>query len=391
MAPGNAGTAALARNIPVKPDDSAALLELTRAERVDLAVLGPESAVDAGVGDALRAGGVPVFGPDRGAGRIESSKAFAKDLMREAGIPTAAHRAFTEVEPARAFAAQRGGQVAVKADGLALGKGVFVCGSIAESDAAIEALLGRSALGAAGSTVVIEERLFGQELSVFGFSDGRKVLPLEPARDYKRALAGDLGPNTGGMGAYSPPLGAGDSLLKQVHKAVLQPAIDTLRERGSQYRGVLYAGLMLTATGVQVIEFNARFGDPEAQVLLPRLETDLVAIMLACASGDLGSEPALRWSPDAAVGVVIASGGYPNSYRTGFEISGLDKLPDEVLVFHAGTKLADQKLFTAGGRVLTVVGRGPTVVDARGRAAVAASRVRFQEAFYRDDIAAEAT
>ncbi|MDQ6637401.1 MAG: phosphoribosylamine--glycine ligase [Candidatus Dormibacteraeota bacterium] len=391
VAPGNAGTAALARNIPVKPDDSTALLELARAEKVDLAVLGPESAVDAGVGDVLRAGGVPVFGPDRAAGRIESSKAFAKELMLEAGIPTATHRAFSDAEPARAFAAERGGQVAVKADGLALGKGVFVCGSIAESDAAIEALLERSALGAAGSTVVIEERLSGQELSVFGFSDGLRVLPLEPARDYKRALAGDRGPNTGGMGAYSPPAGMGESLIQQVHKVVLQPAVDALRKRGSEYRGVLYAGLMLTSSGAQVIEFNARFGDPEAQVLLPRLESDLVEVMLACARGDLSSAPALRWSPDAAVGVVIASGGYPDSYLTGHVISGLDELPGEVLVFHAGTKLAGQKLITAGGRVLTVVGRGRTVRDARERAGAAAARVRFQEAFYRHDIAAEAT
>jgi len=389
VAPGNAGTALLARNAPIKPEDPGGLVALAAAERVDLAVLGPEAAVDAGAGDALRAAGVLVFGPDRAAGRIESSKAFAKELMGEAGIPTAAHRAFSEIEPARAFAAGRGGQVAVKADGLALGKGVFVCGSISESDAAVEALLGRGSLGDAGRTVVVEERLFGPELSVFGFSDGRRVVPLAAARDYKRALSGDRGPNTGGMGAYSPPAGVGPSLVDEVSATVLQPAIDALRARGCEYRGVLYAGLMLTESGFKVIEFNARFGDPEAQVLLPRLDSDLVEVMLACAVGDLESAAALRWSAEVAVGVVIASGGYPDRYETGEDISGLADLPGDVLVFHAGTRLDGERLVTAGGRVLTLVARGPTVAAARAEAVEAAGRVRFRGAFHRDDIAAD--
>jgi phosphoribosylamine--glycine ligase len=391
VAPGNGGTAAIARNVPVRADDTEGLARLAKKERVGLAVLGPEAAVAAGVGDALRRAGIAVFGPDRLPGMIECSKAFAKDVMRAAGIPTPAYEVFTEAGPARRWAARRDGRVAVKADGLALGKGVIVCSDTAEAEAAIEGMLVHNAFGRAGAKVVLEERLEGPELTVFGLTDGREVVALAPARDFKRAREGDAGPNTGGMGAYSPPLGVDDRLLAEVRERVLVPAVRELDRRGLRYCGVLYAGLMLTAHGPRVLEFNARFGDPEAQAVLARLESDLVAMMLAAARGRLGEETAPRWSGRPAVAVVVASGGYPDGYETGFRIEGLDQVPGDVLIFHAGTRLVPGAgLVTSGGRVLTAVGTGDTVTQARQAALAAASRVRFPGAYYRNDIAQEA-
>ena len=391
VAPGNGGTAAIARNIPVQPDDAAKLVRLARKEKIGLVVLGPEAAVAAGVGDALRDAGVPVFGPDREAGRIESSKAFAKDVMLAAGIPTAEHETFTEPEPARRWARQRDGRVAVKADGLALGKGVIVCDGQADAERAIEAMLVRHSFGRAGATIVVEERLEGPELSVFGVSDGARVLPFAAARDFKRARDGDEGPNTGGMGAYSPPVGVGDELMSEIADRVLRPAVRELAHRGLDYRGVLYAGLMLTPDGIRVLEFNARFGDPEAQVVIPRLKSDLVPLMLAAAMGDLPDRPYLDWSERPAVGIVVASGGYPEGYGTGFPIEGLASVPDGVLIFHAGTRsVPGRGLVTSGGRVLTAVGRGRDVEAARMAALSGAVRVRFAGAFFRKDIAQEA-
>jgi phosphoribosylamine---glycine ligase len=391
VAPGNAGTAGIARNVAVQADDPVKLVRLARKEKVGLAVLGPDASVAAGVGDALRDAGIPVFGPDRDAGRIESSKAFAKDVMLSAGIPTALHETFTEPEPARLWARLHRGRVAVKADGLALGKGVIVCDSVDEAEQAIDAMLVRHAFGRAGATIVLEERLEGPELSVFGVCDGARVVPLAAARDYKRAHDGDEGPNTGGMGAYSPPAGVGDELISEVADRVLRPAVRELAHRGLDYRGVLYAGLMLTRDGIRVLEFNARFGDPEAQVVLPRLTSDLVPLMLAAAMGDLPDRPWLEWSDRPAVGVVVASGGYPESYGTGFPIGGLGSIPNGVLIFHAGTRqVAGKGLVTSGGRVITAVGMGPDVEAARMAALSGAVRVRFAGAFFRKDIAQEA-
>jgi phosphoribosylamine--glycine ligase len=391
VAPGNGGTAAIARNVPVPPDDPVRLARLARKEKIGLALLGPEAAVAAGVGDMLRDAGVPVFGPGRDAGRIETSKAFAKELMLAAGIPTAEHQTFTEPEPARQFALKFGGRVAVKADGLALGKGVVVCGSQPEAEQAIDAMLVRHALGRAGATIVVEERLEGPEISVFGICDGRHVVPLVAARDFKRARDGDEGPNTGGMGAYSPAVGVTDGMVAEAADTVLRPAVREMARRGLDYRGVLYAGLMLTADGIRALEFNARFGDPETQVMLPRLRSDLVPLLLAAALRDLPDRARLEWSRRAAVGVVVASAGYPESYETGFEVQGLNTIPPGVLMFHSGTRLVPGRgLVTSGGRVLTSVGTGADVEEARMTALSGAVRVRFPGAFFRKDIAQEA-
>jgi phosphoribosylamine--glycine ligase len=391
VAPGNGGTGGIARNIPIQADDVVGLVRFARKERIGLAVLGPEAAVAAGVGDALRDAGFPVFGPNRDAGRIETSKSFAKELMKRAGIRTPDYAVFTDAKSAGAWAAERGGRVAVKADGLAMGKGVIVCGSMEEAERSIETMLVRHTFGRAGSTVVLEDRLEGAELSVLGVTDGTDVIPLEPARDFKRAREGDDGPNTGGMGAYSPPTGVSPALLEEITETVLRPAVAELARLGLVYRGVLYAGLMLTAEGVRVLEFNARFGDPEAQVVLTRLGSDLVALMLAAARGSLTSYPPLQWSPKAAVAIVVASGGYPDSYETGFPVEGLTTIPPGVMVFHAGTRyLPIQGLVTSGGRVLTAVGLGDSVGEARLAALSGVVRVRFTGAYFRKDIAQEA-
>lgn len=387
VAPGNGGTAAVAENVPVGAEDAAEIVRLSREREIGLTVLGPEAAVDAGVGDALRAAGCLCFGPDREAGRIETSKAFAKQLMRDAGIPTADFATFADAQQAISFARERRGRVAVKADGLAQGKGVVVCETPEESDAAIRWMLLEDAFGTAGHQVVIEERLAGPELSVFGVTDGRRVRVLPSARDFKRARDGDHGGNTGGMGAYSPPLGADDALTEQVRRTVLEPAVDRLLESGLEYRGVLYAGLMLTPDGPRVLEFNCRFGDPETQVVLPRLRADPVPLLLAAARGDLGGADPPTWSADTAVGVVVASGGYPDSYQTGYPIEGLDEVPPDVLVFHAGTARTDAgTVVTAGGRVLTVTAVARDQQAARAGAVDAAGRVRFPGAFHRRDI-----
>ena len=390
-APGNGGTGGMARNVPIQADDVVGLVKFARHERVGLAVLGPEAAVAAGVGDAMRDAGIAVFGPDREAGRIESSKSFAKELMLRAGIPTPAYEVFADAEAAHRWARERDGRVAVKADGLALGKGVVVAGSVEEAGAAIDRMLVERSFGRAGSTIVLEERIEGPELSLLALTDGTSVVPLVPARDFKRAREGDEGPNTGGMGAYSPPTGVDRRLVEEAVRTVLEPAVRQLAALGEQYRGVLYAGLMLTRDGLRALEFNARFGDPEAQVVLPRLKSDLVALMLACARGDLGSVPEPAWSERSAVGIVVASGGYPDSYETGFPIEGLTAIPPGVLVFHAGTRYVPGRgLVTSGGRVVTAVGLGETVGEARLTALSGAVRVRFPGAYFRSDIAQEA-
>lgn len=392
VAPGNGGTARAHRNLPAAADDPRAVVEAALEHEVGLVVLGPEASVAAGVGDALRAHGIPVFGPDREAGRIETSKAYAKQLMTEAGIPTAAYEIFDDPRLAAAFSERFGGRVAVKADGLAQGKGVILAQSVPEVERIAREMIEGRAFGEAGARVVVEELLSGREVSVFGVTDGERVVTWPPARDFKRAQDGDRGPNTGGMGAYSPPGDAGHDLLDEVQSRVLEPTVRFLRERGTPYRGVIYAGLMLTAEGPRLLEFNCRFGDPEAQVLLPRIAGDPVPLLLGAAQGDLtGTRP--HWSRDYAVGVVVASGGYPGAYRTGFPITGLDALDPGTLVFHAGTALDPEtgSVVTAGGRVLTVVASAPTLGEARARAQAGASRVGFPGAFHRRDIAEEST
>jgi phosphoribosylamine---glycine ligase len=392
-APGNGGTGGMARNIPVGAADVVRMVEFAKRERVGLVVLGPEAAVDAGMGDALRKAGFNVFGPNRGAGRIESSKSFAKQVMARAGIPTAEYAVFTEPAPARVWARERDGLVAVKADGLARGKGVIVCATVDEANAAIDAMLVQSRFGRSGATIVIEEKLEGPELSVLAITDGTDVIALAPARDFKRAHDGDRGPNTGGMGAYSPPVGVEAAVLEDVLASVLRPAIKELADSGDEFRGVLYAGLMLTPSGIRTLEFNARFGDPEAQVVLPRLESDFVALALAAAKGTLATIPDPKWDLRPAVGVVVASANYPDEalMKIGFPIRGLAEMPRGVQVFHGGTRFEPGRgLVTDGGRVVTSVALGDTVAEAREKALAGARQVRFQGAFYRSDIAQEA-
>ncbi len=391
-APGNGGTGGMARNVPIAATDVVKLVQFAKRERIGLVVLGPESAVDAGAGDVLRDAGFNVFGPGRAAGRIESSKSFAKSVMRSAGIPTADFDTFTDASAAKAWAAKRGGRVAVKADGLARGKGVIVAASVDEAGAAIDAMLVEGRFGKSGSTIVVEELLEGPELSILGVTDGKRVMALAPARDFKRAMDGDRGANTGGMGAYSPPAGVDDAVVDEVVKTVLEPAVRQLASSGHEFRGVLYAGVMLTREGVRTLEFNARFGDPEAQVVLPRLETDFVALALAASKGDLETFPDLRWTPRPCVGVVVASGGYPDeeAMKTGYPIRGLAEMPRGVLVFHAGTRFDPGRgLVTDGGRVVTAVALGDTVAQARQTALSGARQVRFEGAFFRSDIAQE--
>ena len=392
-APGNGGTGGMARNVPIGAADVVRIVDFAKREWLGLVILGPEAAVEAGVGDALRSAGFNVFGPNRGAGRIESSKSFAKRLMVRAGIPTAGFEVFTDPQLAKAWAAQRAGRVAVKADGLARGKGVVVCTNVEEAGAAIDAMLVQKRFGSSGATVVVEELLEGPELSVLGVTDGTDVIALAPARDFKRVHDGDRGPNTGGMGAYSPPLGVDDAVVTQVLDTVLRPAVRELAATGDEFRGVLYAGLMLTKSGIRAIEFNARFGDPEAQAVLPRLETDLVALALASSKGTLASFPDLRWSPQASVAVVVASANYPDdaAMTLGLQIRGLAEIPRGALIFHAGTKFEPGRgLVTDGGRVVTSAALGETVAEAREKALAGARQVRFPGAFYRSDIALEA-
>ncbi len=392
-APGNGGTGGMARNISIPATDVVRLVQFAKQERLGLVVLGPDAAVEAGVGDALRDAGFNVFGPNRGAGRIEWSKSFAKSLMRKAGIPTADFETFIQASPAKAWARERDGLVAVKADGLARGKGVIVCSTPAESDSAIDAMLVEGRFGKSGATIVVEERLDGPELSLLAVTDGTDVVPLAPARDYKRAHDGDTGPNTGGMGAYSPPAGVAREVVDEVVEKVVRPAVRELASSGHEFRGVLYAGVMLTKAGVRAIEFNARFGDPEVQVVLPRLESDFVALALAAAKGGLGSFPELRWAERACVGVVVASGGYPDeaAIKTGYPIRGLAEMPKGVLIFHAGTRFEPGRgVVTDGGRVVTSVALGENVAQARETALAGARQVRFDGAFFRTDIAEEA-
>ncbi|MDQ3451424.1 MAG: phosphoribosylamine--glycine ligase [Actinomycetota bacterium] len=388
-APGNVGIAEVAELHDVDPTDTAMVRELAVREGIDLVIVGPEAPLVAGVVDSLQAADIPVFGPTSEAARIESSKVFAKDVMAAAGVPTARHWAGNDAQSARAALRDFDQPYVVKADGLAAGKGVRICVDEAEAGEALTELMIDQLMGAAGSTVLIEEFLEGPEVSVFGLCDGSDVVVLAPAQDFKRVGAGDTGPNTGGMGAYCPyPLD--QAALDGLRDGVFRPVLAELAVRGASYVGVLYAGLVLAADGPKVLEFNARFGDPETQALLPRLSSDLAEVLAACAAGRLASTPAPRWDERSAVTVVLASGGYPAEYRTGKPISGLDEAAamDGALVFHAGTRLDGDQVVTAGGRVLAVTGLADTVGQAREIAYAAADRIDFDGMQRRDDIAA---
>ncbi|MGA4983357.1 phosphoribosylamine--glycine ligase [Streptomyces cellulosae] len=383
-APGNAGIAEVAELHQVDALDGAAVSALARRLGADLVVVGPEAPLVAGVADAVREAGIPVFGPSKEAARLEGSKAFAKDVMAAAGVPTARSYVCTTPDETDAALKAFGAPYVVKDDGLAAGKGVVVTDDLEAA----------RAHAAACERVVVEEFLDGPEVSLFAITDGEAVVPLQPAQDFKRALDGDEGPNTGGMGAYSPLPWADPKLVDEVLQTVLQPTVDEMRRRGTPFSGLLYAGLAITSRGVRVIEFNARFGDPETQVVLARLKTPLAGLLMAAATGNLAHLEPLRWSDDAAVTVVVASHNYPGTPRTGDPVTGLDEVAAQdapyAYVLHAGTKLEGDTVVSAGGRVLSVTATGKDLTEARDRAYRAVSRIRLDGSQHRTDIAKKA-
>ncbi len=388
-APGNAGTAKIASNVSIPDTDIEGLLSFALKHGIDFTVVGPEAPLAEGIVDRFQEAGLSIFGPTQAAARIESSKSFAKDLMARAGVPTARAEVFRVFDAARKYVESLSPPVVVKADGLAAGKGVVVAETTEQALLALREQMVHRVFGSAGETVLIEEFLQGPELSVFAFVDGKSLSPLIAAVDYKRVGDGDTGPNTGGMGAYSPPLGVlwNCEVERSARTEIMEPVLEALAAEGCPYVGILYAGLMLTRDGLKVIEFNCRLGDPEAQVVLPRIETDLLDLMMATIAGNVNGAP-FSVSQEPCVGVVVSSGGYPGAYETGFPVAGLNEIHDDVTLFHAGTKLDEnEETVTDGGRVLTVSGSGATHKDARLRAYTAAAKVRFDGSFFRNDIA----
>jgi len=390
-APGNAGIAREAECVALDVADHGAVIAFCRERHIDLVVVGPEAPLCAGIVDDLEAAGIKAFGPTRAAARLEGSKGFTKDLCRENGIPTAAYERFRAADPAKTYLRARGAPIVVKADGLAAGKGVVVAQTVAEAEAAVDMMFGGgiavSNMGEAGGEVVIEEFLTGEEASFFALCDGATAVALTTAQDHKRAFDGDQGPNTGGMGAYSPAPNIDDAMSARVMAEIIAPTLRAMNAMGAPYKGVLYAGLMITADGPKLIEYNARFGDPETQVLMLRLMSDLVPALLASRDGQLKSFD-LRWYPDPALTVVMAAKGYPGDYARGSVIEGLDKAAkvEGVEIFHAGTKTDGNRILANGGRVLNVSAIGKTVKEAQARAYEAISRIRWPEGFYRHDI-----
>ncbi len=385
-APGNAGIAREAECVALDIADHAAVVGFCRANAVDFVVVGPEAPLCAGIVDDLEAAGIKAFGPSRAAARLEGSKGFTKDLCRAAGIPTAAYERFRSADKAKAYLRAQRVPVVVKADGLAAGKGVIVAETHADAEAAIDVMIG-GGLGVAGAELVIEEFLTGEEASFFALCDGETALPMASAQDHKRAFDGDKGPNTGGMGAYSPAPIVSAAMSDRVMAEIVQPTLRAMKAMGAPYKGVLYAGLMIDAAGPKLIEYNVRFGDPECQVLMPLLVSDLVPALLASRDGVLKSID-LRWRPESALTVVMAAQGYPGPYARGSVIEGLDEAAavEGVEIFHAGTKQDGGRIVANGGRVLDVSALGATVKEARTRAYAAVSRIRWPEGFYRRDI-----
>lgn len=393
-APGNAGIAQHFRCLPIAATNIDALLDLARREAIDLTVVGPEAPLELGLADRFDAAGLPVFGPSQAAARLETSKAFAKDVMQRAAVPTARYIVAHSPEEARNAVKTLGGAVALKADGLAGGKGVIVAASEEEAFAAIETLMVEGKVGDAGRTLVVEERLEGPEVSFFTVCDGTVAVPLVSAQDHKRVNDGDEGPNTGGMGAFAPSPLLTPDLQARVMGDIVRPVLATLAADGHPFRGFLYTGLMLTASGPKVIEFNVRFGDPEAQVVLPMIESDLVPLLLAAAKGTLTDTP-LQVSPNPHVGIVLASGGYPDAFTKGHPITGLDRASalENIVIFHAGTRRDEEnanQVLTDGGRVLTVVGHGKNYQTAIDRAYAAVAQIHFDGMHARTDIGKKA-
>jgi phosphoribosylamine--glycine ligase len=390
IAPGNGGTAEVGRNVPIADSDVAGLVAFARESGTGLVAVGPELPLTLGLSDAMAEAGIPCFGPDRYAAGLEGSKVFAKEIMRASGVPTADFKVFTDPDAACAYLDQAGAPVVVKADGLAAGKGVVVAGTVDEAKAAVMDMMVNKVFGPAGETVIVEEALSGEEASFLAFCDGERCVPMTACQDHKAAFDGDTGPNTGGMGAYCPAAVLPESEYGRMADLVMAPVMRTLAQRGHPFKGILYAGLMMTADGPKVLEYNVRFGDPECQPLLMRLRGDLAEIMLACAAGRL-NEAMVGWSRKSAVCVVMAAGGYPGGYGKGMEITGLDaaQADPEVTVFQAGTRREGEKLVTSGGRVLGVAALGADLSLARDKAYAAVAQIRFDTAFWRTDIGAK--
>ena len=385
IAPGNPGTAQLGENLTVHVTDHPAIIRVCDEKKIDLVVVGPEVPLAAGLADDLTAAGIRVFGPSKAAAQIEASKVFSKNFMQRHGIPTARFATFSKLDNALSFINRIDYPVVIKASGLAAGKGVLLPVNTTEAKASLEAIMLGGAFGDAGNEVVIEERLNGPEVTLLAFSDGVTVKPMVPSQDHKRALDGDQGPNTGGMGAYSPVPVCPPEMVSELVRVALQPVIDGLRREECPFIGVLYGGFMLTAEGPRVIEFNCRFGDPEAEVVLPLLESDLLEIAMACTEGTL-NEFDVKWKNGAAACVVLASGGYPGKYFTGFPINGLDVIRSNSYVFHAGTKLMDGHIVTAGGRVLCVTGWGADIETGLISAYNQIEAIHFEGMHFRRDI-----
>ena len=379
VAPGNGGTP---NNVALNVEDHAQVVRWCRDDRVDLVVIGPEGPLTAGLADDLRAAGFRVFGPGRDGARLEGSKIFAKEFMQKHGVATAAFRVFKTPSQAREFSESFPDGVVVKYDGLAAGKGVFVAPSLVE---ALEALDEVKQRWGDDAPVVVEERLVGREISILGFTDGTDIRLLTPSQDHKQLLDGDRGPNTGGMGAFCPVPFYSDALADQVHKEIVAPTMQGLRDEGIDFRGVLYFGVMLTKSGPKLLEYNVRLGDPETEVVLPALKTDLLELVLACTDSEM-DDLELEFHDAAFVDVVLASGGYPGSYKTGYEIKGLDALAKDTMVFHAGTKQEDNRLVTSGGRVLNVVCRGSNLEEAMGQVYEELEKIHFDGQIFRTDI-----
>ena len=387
-APGNAGTAQLAENVAISVSDMPALARFAKENHVDLAVVGPDDPLAAGIVDLFVAEGLRIFGPSKAAARIESSKIFAKELMRKEGIPTARAGTFDRSDDAMRFCDELRFPIVVKADGLALGKGVVIAPDAASARSIIDEMMNQGRFGEAGRRVVVEEFLRGTECSLHALVDGENYRLLESARDHKRALDGDVGPNTGGMGAFSPADNWNCKLQSQFGEGIMRPMLRGLRMEGITFRGLLYPGLMITENGARVLEFNCRFGDPETQAILPRMKSDLLPLLEATIDGKIDNY-SIEWDQRPTVTVVLASGGYPGKYETGKSISGLDEAAklDRLQIFHAGTKQLNDEIVTAGGRVLAVTALGSTIAEARSRAYEAVARIHFENCHYRRDIA----
>jgi len=382
-APGNPGIGEAAELVDIDELDMDALVQFAKQKKIDLTIVGPEAPLAAGIADRFMTEGLRIFGPNQAAALIEGSKAFAKELMKTYGIPTAEHETFSSYEEAKAYIEEKGAPIVIKADGLAAGKGVTVAQTVEEALAAAKAALVDGQFGTAGSQVVIEEYLEGEEFSFMAFVNGEKVYPLAIAQDHKRAYDGDEGPNTGGMGAYSPVPQISTDMVQRALETILRPTAKALVAEGRPFTGVLYAGLIATANGPKVIEFNARFGDPEAQVVLPRLKNDLLAAILAVMEG---KELELEWTDEAVLGVVLAAKGYPGTYERGAAIRGLERLAPDALLFHAGTKREGGTLYTNGGRVLLLAAKGATLAAAKERAYEQVAAINCDGLFYRRDI-----